>query len=52
MFDRVLILLELGYVPCAHEPRRSLALDYVYMMIQSPKCAGGTFWLVVGCLPS
>ena len=48
MFDRVLILLELGYVPCAHEPRRSLALDYVYAMNQgSPKNAGCTFWFVV-----
>ena len=32
--------------------REVSSLDYVYVMIQDQKNVGGTFWLVVGCLPS
>ena len=46
------MLQELGYVPFAHQPRRILALDYVYVMILGRENVGGTFWFMVGCLPS
>ena len=45
------LLQELDYVLCAHQPRRSLALDYVYMILDL-KNVRGTFWFVIGCPPT
>ena len=42
-----ILLQELGYVPCTHQPRRSLALHYVYVMIEGPRYVDGTLWFVL-----